>query len=116
MAPPQGLTIGGKKPWTIGSLLGSGACGSVHELQAPGSKSSSEYAIKIVQLPKSMANKSGKKRKKTAEERNADLILHEYTTLQNAGADNRGTTVPDIPFLGAPPAYGETADGSEYLT
>ncbi|KAL9189101.1 hypothetical protein ACHAXT_011591 [Thalassiosira profunda] len=118
MAPPEGLQIGKpSKPWTIGPLLGSGACGSVHALLAPsGSQSSnSAYAVKIVPLPKSMANKTaGKKRKKTAEERNADLLLHEYTTLQNAGQENRGATVPEIPYVGlgnVPPPYGDTADG-----
>jgi len=114
MSSPEGLLIGkSNKPWKIGRLLGSGACGSVHELIAPsGSKSSSSspaYAIKIAPLPKSKA-KTGKKRKKTAEERNADLILHEYTTLQNAGSEMRGKVVPDIPYMGNPPAYGKTAD------
>ena len=117
MSSPEGLLIGKpSKPWKIGRLLGSGACGSVHELIAPpGSKSSSPaYAIKIAPLPKSKANKAGKKRKKTAEERNADLILHEYTTLQNAGNEMRGKLVPEIPFMGDPPAYGQTADNSEF--
>ena len=112
---PQGQLIGrASKPWQIGRLLGSGACGSVHELNPPaggGSKKSSpEYAIKIVPLP---ASRQNKKRKKTQEERNADLILHEYQTLQNAGAEMRGRLVPDIPFMGSPPAYGETDDKSE---
>lgn len=112
MASPQGILIGkATKPWTIGKKLGCGACGAVHELTAPPGKSSyPPYAIKIAHLPKSKPS-NGKKRKKTAEERNADLILHEYTTLQNAG-DMRGRLVPDIPFMG-PPAYGETSDASE---
>eukprot|EP00584_Thalassiosira_punctigera_P024702 CAMPEP_0172553278 /NCGR_PEP_ID=MMETSP1067-20121228/49803_1 /TAXON_ID=265564 ORGANISM="Thalassiosira punctigera, Strain Tpunct2005C2" /NCGR_SAMPLE_ID=MMETSP1067 /ASSEMBLY_ACC=CAM_ASM_000444 /LENGTH=606 /DNA_ID=CAMNT_0013341437 /DNA_START=73 /DNA_END=1893 /DNA_ORIENTATION=- len=114
MSSPEGLLIGKPtNPWKIGRLLGSGACGSVHELTAPsGSKSSSPaYAIKIAALPKSKAaSKAGKKRKKTAEERNADLILHEYTVLQNAGSDMRGKVVPEIPFMGDPPAFGETPD------
>lgn len=118
MPPPEGLLIGkATKPWQIGRLLGSGACGSVHELVAPaGSKSTTiSYAVKIVPLPKSMAtaNKAGKKRKKTEEERNADLILHEYTTLQNAGNEMRGKLVPEIPFMGSPPAFGDTDDKSE---
>eukprot|EP00986_Skeletonema_menzelii_P009728 scaffold4498_cov146-Skeletonema_menzelii.AAC.4 len=112
---PQGQTIGkASKPWTIGRLLGSGACGSVHELlDPPNSKSSSmQYAIKCVNLPPSSAKAStNKKRKKTAVERNADLLLHEYTILQNSGA-NRGTKFPEIPLMGVggPPGYGETAD------
>lgn len=114
MVSPEGTLIGKpSKPWRIGRLLGRGACGSVHELTPPpGSKSPSPgYVIKIVPLPKSKAT-AGKKRKKTAEERNADLILHEYTTLQNAGSDMRGKMVPEIPFMGSPPSYGETADNS----
>ncbi len=100
-------------------MLGSGACGSVHELTAPpGSKSSKSsspaWAVKVAPLPKSAASSTGKKRKKTPAERNADLILHEYTTLQNAGSQIRGTIVPEISFMGDPPAYGETEDKSEY--
>ncbi len=104
----------------IGKKLGSGACGTVHELVAPpdraksspsSSSSSSAWAIKVAPLPKS--NATGKKRKKTPEERNSDLILHEYTTLQNAGSQMRGRMVPEISFTGDPPSYGETADKSE---
>ena len=118
MSSPQGQTIGkASKPWTIGRLLGSGACGSVHELlDPPNSKTSSmQYAIKCVNLPPSSAKAStNKKRKKTAVERNADLLLHEYTILQNSGV-NRGTKFPEIPLMGigGPPGYGETADKSE---
>ena len=118
MASPEGQLIGKPtKPWTAGKKLGSGACGSVHELVPPSgaAKSPYQWAIKIAPLAK-LTNKqaSNKKRKKTAEERNADLILHEYTTLQNAGSDMRGSMVPEISFMGDPPAYGQTADGSEY--
>ena len=117
MTPPVGLCIGKpSKPWTIGKQLGSGACGSVHELTAPpnSSSSSTTWAIKIAPLPKAKAaTNNGKKRKKTAEERNADLILHEYTTLQNAG-EMRGKMVPELPYSGPPP-YGETSDGGEFV-
>ena len=114
MASPEGLQIGkATKPYTIGKKLGSGACGSVHELMPPpGSKDTTSWAIKLAPLPAPKASKSGKgKRKKTTEERNADLILHEYTILQNAGNDVRGKLVPEIPFTGAPPAYGQTEGG-----
>jgi hypothetical protein len=112
----EGRTIGkATRPWTIGRLLGSGACGSVHELDPPpsSSKSSMQYAVKLVHLPPSLS--TNKKRKKTAVERNADLLLHEYTILQNAGAASRGTVFPDIPLMGlggGPPGYGETEDKS----
>ena len=76
-----------------------------------------QYAIKCVNLPPSSAKAStNKKRKKTAVERNADLLLHEYTILQNSGV-NRGTKFPEIPLMGVggPPGYGETADKSEFI-
>ena len=109
MVPPQGLTIGSTaKPWTIGRKLGSGACGSVHELIPPPNASAKySYAIKLAALPRSAKPATGKKRKKTAQERNADLISHEHLTLQNLGPDVRGRLVPDIPFMGSPPAYGD---------
>ena len=121
MSSPVGTTIGKPtKPWTIGRLLGSGACGSVHELTPPPQNSSSpsgmEYAIKLVHLPPTTSKSTNKKRKKTAVERNADLLLHEYTILQNVGSNNRGKIFPDIPLMGVtggPPGYGETADKSE---
>jgi hypothetical protein len=106
MAPPTGLTIGSTtKPYTIGRILGSGACGSVHELIAPAGSKHTDYAIKLAPLPKSKPA-NGKKRKKTAEEKNADLISYEHLTLRNLGVEVRGRLVPDIPFVG-PPAYGE---------
>ncbi len=115
MASPEGQIIG--RGWTIGKKLGSGACGSVHELVAPpdrakssSSSSSSSWAIKVAPLPQSMA--TGKKRKKSPEERNAALILHEYTTLRNAGNKMRGR-VPEISYTDDPPSYGETTDKSE---
>ena len=116
MAPPEGLHIGSSsKPWIIGRKLGSGACGSVHELIPPAnSKSSQSYAVKIAALPKNKAGTNRTKRKKTAEERNADLIGHEYQTLQNLGPSVRGKFVPDIPFMGSPPAYGDL-DGETFM-
>ena len=115
MAPPQGLTIGSTaKPWTIGRKLGSGACGSVHELlPPPNTTSKHSYAIKLAALPRSAKPANGKKRKKTAQERNADLISHEHLTLQNLGPGVRGRLVPDIPFMGSPPAYGDL-DGERH--
>ena len=73
-----------------------------------------QYAIKVVHLPPASTNTANKKPKKTAVERNADLLLHEYTILQNSGA-NRGTKFPEIPLMGVggPPGYGETVDKSE---
>ncbi len=114
MTSPEGEFIG--RGWKIGKMLGSGACGSVHELTAPqGAKlNSPAWAVKVAPLPKSASSSKGKKRKKTPLERNADLIHHEYTTLQNAGSEIRGKLVPEISFMGDPPAYGETEDKSEF--
>ncbi|KAL7504372.1 hypothetical protein ACHAXN_004097 [Cyclotella atomus] len=113
MAPPTGLTIGSTtKPYTIGRILGSGACGSVHELIAPAGSKHTDYAIKLAPLPKSKPA-NGKKRKKTEEEKNADLISYEHLTLRNLGVEVRGRLVPDIPFVG-PPAYGEI-EGYRFL-
>lgn len=116
MTTAEGQLVG--QSWTIGKQLGSGACGSVHELVSTSStsnKSSSTtmaWAIKIAHLPPpSKSSKS--KRKKTPCERNADLILHEYTTLQNAGSAMRGVLVPEIPYMGNPPGYGETVNKSK---
>ncbi len=111
MVSPEGLLIG--RGWRIGKEIGSGACGSVHELTAPpGAKSNPRaWAVKVAPLPKSR-NGKGKKPKKTHEERNADLILYEYTTLQSV-ASLRGRMVPEISFTGDPPSYGETEDKSE---
>lgn len=106
MAPPSGLTIGStSKPYTVGRKLGSGACGSVHELIPPPGAKHASYAIKLATLPKTKPT-NGKKRKKTLEEKNADLIQYEYLTLQNLGPEVRGRLVPDIPYKG-PPAYGD---------
>lgn len=112
MAPPRGLTIGStSKPYTIGRKLGSGACGSVHELLPPLGSKHDSYAIKLAILPK--VKSTNKKRKKTLEEKNADLINYEYLVLQNLGPSVRGRLVPDIPFTG-PPAYGELDGESCY--
>jgi hypothetical protein len=118
----EGQLVG--QGWKIGKQLGSGACGSVHELVSTSStsiKSSSTtvaWAIKIAPLPlppSKSSTTSKSKRKKTACERNADLILHEYTTLQNAGSAMRGVLVPEIPYMGNPPGYGETVDKSKSI-
>jgi len=119
MTTAEGQLVG--QGWKIGKQLGSGACGSVHELVSTSStsnKSSSTtmaWAIKIAPLqpPSKSSTTSKSKRKKTASERNADLILHEYTTLQNAGSAMRGVLVPEIPYMGNPPGYGETPDKSK---
>ena len=36
-----------------------------------------------------------------------------FITLQNAGSSLRGVLVPEIPYMGNPPGYGETMDKSK---
>lgn len=108
------------KRWRIGRALGSGACGSVHELEkvtSSGATTTTEYAVKVVPLPPPRTSKS-KKRKKTPAELNADLLHFENTMYCSALNDLRGRFVPDTPPYGAPskvpPTYGE-ASGHRYL-
>jgi len=121
-ANPEGQLIGSSsKPWRIGKMLGKGACGSVHEIaRVPSSTSqattkkvstaTSDFVIKIAPYIKPAGTK-GKKRKKTAMERNADLLLHENTLYKNVFNKLRGRLIPDVPIHGSPslipPGFGE---------
>jgi len=107
---PAGLEIGNiKYPWKVGKVIGSGACGAVHELQLVNAKPSStrSYVIKVAPMPPPPT--SGKKRKKSAMERNADLIYHETVLLTNGLISLQGTYIPYTPEyneLNAPPTSG----------
>lgn len=103
------------KNYRVGRLIGEGACGSVHTLDRrnTGGKTFAEdadFVVKLCPIPVSKKGKAGgKKRKKTAAERNADTLFHEYNLYRNALHDMRGGCVPDLPFGGnSPPCYGET--------
>lgn len=123
----EGTFIDASKKWKLGAQLGSGACGTVYELHRHrGSSSSSNtspkttnqkdsskhpsFVIKIATLPSSLTSTS-KKRKKTAQEKNADLLFHEHILYLNVLNTLRGTMVPDIPLPGysssVPPSFGE---------
>lgn len=118
MAPstPKGLLIGNpRKPWRVGRILGTGACGSVHDLEAEsGNNSTMKYAIKMAPLPPANANR---KRKKTAAEKNADLLYYESIVYQTHFPRLQGSMIPNIPRMGdtsAPPFYGD--EGGKFLS
>lgn len=96
--------------YQLGAALGEGACGAVYEvLKVKSGKSTlTPFAAKVAVLPTSAAS-SNKKRKKTAEERNADLLSHEHVLYFNALSSLRGNMVPDIPLPGSsgPSSMGE---------
>ena len=107
-AGPTGILIGPpSKPWRVGRELGRGACGSVHEI-GRGSSPSSAFVVKIATLPAASAT-AKKRRKKTPEERNADLLYQENVYYRNVLNDLRGTVVPEVPHAGdgGPPGYGD---------
>ena len=65
MVHPEGQLIGRvRRLWKIGRLLGSGTCGSVHELVTPPSPPPRAYAIKSAPLSKLKAKTAGKKKRK----------------------------------------------------
>ena len=103
--------------WRIGKRLGSGACGSVHILEKCNASTSSgiaKYAVKLAPLPPSTRPTKSKK-KKTAVERNADILYHENMLYRNVLNDLRGTVVPDVPLFGGgkcPPQCFGDIDGT----
>lgn len=115
---PIGLEIGSaKNPWRIGKLLGKGACGSVHELIPPPSKNNSlQYVVKLATLPPILASQKKGKSKKSAMERNADLLSWERTMYHGTFNRLRGVVIPDTcRGAKAPPVFGEI-DGEYYTT
>lgn len=115
---PIGLEIGSaKNPWRIGKLLGKGACGSVHELIPPPLKNNSlQYVVKLATLPPILASQKKGKSKKSAMERNADLLSWERTMYHGTFNRLRGVVIPDTcRGAKAPPVFGEI-DGEYYTT
>ena len=113
---PTGILIGPPaKAWRVGRELGRGACGSVHEISrdtgtSTASSSKSDFVVKIATLPPASATAAkSKKRKKTPQERNADLLYQENVYYRNVLNDLRGTVVPEVPHPGegGPPGYGD---------
>ena len=109
-AGPTGILIGPpSKPWRVGRELGRGACGSVHDIGRVGSsRPSSAFVVKIATLP-AAASTAKKRKKKTPEERNADLLYQENVYYRNVLNDLRGAVVPEVPHAGegGPPGYGD---------
>lgn len=124
--PPEGILIGpASRQWRVGKMLGSGACGSVHDITAAieagdsgrSSKSRLEYVVKIAPIPADGSSASRrKKKKKTPLERNADLLHYENNLYRNVLNDLRGVYIPEVPLSGdgGPPGYGDT-DGYRFL-
>jgi len=123
-----GTSSSSGKQWRVGKLLGRGACGSVHEVvpvsstERSGSSSNQRlqsWVIKLAAVPHNKEESVGtsyasgrprKKRKKTADERNADTIHLEQSLLCNTLLSLQGVYVPSIPQYGqayAPPPFGE---------
>lgn len=72
--------------WKLGSLIGRGGCAEVYEVtdirsQGGGREPPQRLVAKIAPLPSGLppAMKKGKKRKKTDQEKHADMIYYEYT-------------------------------------
>jgi len=90
----------------------------VHELTYTKKSSSTnrKWVIKLAAMPPPKPP-SKSKRKKTAMERNADLIYYEHSLYGNTLNVMRGNKIPDVPCVGMkdePPGYGEI-DGYRYL-
>ena len=111
----EGTFIDTSQKWKLGPQLGSGACGTVYALHRHSIKDSKQnhsFVIKIAPIPPStFASSTSKKRKKTAEEKNADLLFHEHILYLNVLNTLRGSMVPEIPLPGysssVPPSCGE---------
>ena len=71
--------------WRIGKELGSGACGSVHELLKSSNHDStnSTKTFFVVKVVPNVISNTKKKRKKTIAEKNSDLLCHENTLYNN---------------------------------
>lgn len=99
---PRGLFIDTSQKYQISTVLGHGACGSVHALvkrKKDASTISVPYVVKVAPMPKT--SNSNKKRKKTLVEKNADLLNHENVLYRNVLNELRGTMVPDVPVAGS---------------
>lgn len=96
-----------KKKWKLGALVGKGGCAEVYEAidvrasesagAAAGSAAAAgggggPFVAKIAPLPVGLppAIHKGKKRKKTDQEKHADMIYYEYTLYQGFLAGHDG--------------------------
>eukprot|EP00538_Stauroneis_constricta_P000950 CAMPEP_0119555038 /NCGR_PEP_ID=MMETSP1352-20130426/7368_1 /TAXON_ID=265584 /ORGANISM="Stauroneis constricta, Strain CCMP1120" /LENGTH=301 /DNA_ID=CAMNT_0007601733 /DNA_START=137 /DNA_END=1039 /DNA_ORIENTATION=+ len=98
--------------WKIGRVIGSGACGAVHELESLRSSSdfsSEDLVAKMVPLPKKTS-----KYKRSPAETNAALLYYEHTVYQNFFQGLQGTYIPRLPSGKEVQPYGDIS-GYRYL-
>lgn len=84
-----------KKRWKLGALVGKGGCAEVYEAIATGGAESAgagPFVAKVAPLAVGLppAISKGKKRKKTEQEKHADMIYYEYTLYKGFLADHGG--------------------------
>lgn len=86
-----------KKKWKLGALVGKGGCAEVYEaIDVRGSDgagtASGPFVAKIAPLPVGLppSMSKGKKRKKTEQEKHADMIYYEYTLYKGFLLDHEG--------------------------
>lgn len=109
---PEGLTLGRKiKNWYVGRLLGTGACGSVHELLSV-KENQKKYAVKLVMNPPTTGGRVNKKNK--AQQHNSNLLHYESLIYTAHLPDLSGDMIPSIPTKG-PPFYGQVKGTSSAI-
>lgn len=83
-----------KKKWKLGALVGTGGCAEVYEATDLRGESAGgrQLVAKIAPLPVGLppAMSKGKKRKKTDQEKHADMIYYEYTLYKGFLLDHKG--------------------------
>lgn len=83
-----------KKKWNVGAFVGRGGCAEVYEAShvQPASGTGQHLVVKIAPLPVGLppAISKGKKRKKTDQEKHADMIYYEYTLYKGFLLDHGG--------------------------
>lgn len=78
----QGKTL---DRWRLGALVGKGACAYVYEATDVRGEAGGPFVAKVVPVPQGLPpriNRAGRKRKLTAQERDVNMISHEYTLYQ----------------------------------
>lgn len=109
MSNPEGMFLDPPTNFRrIGTHLGSGACGVVHEVVDMRKKSANNpgkfndepirCAVKLTPFTASSTALTPKKKKKTQAERNADLLYHEYLLYRNVLNSLRGSVIPLVPM------------------
>lgn len=96
--PPSLTGIVLKNKWILGAKVGQGGCAEVYEAVSTGSSESAggPYVAKVAPLAVGLppAINKGKKRKKTEQEKHADMIYYEYTLYNGFLREHGG--VPEV--------------------